>query len=72
LKTFLTNKEIDAKCYNVPSQKKIAAVESLDPSQGFMFQVTSAEQYPIKGRHLALLKKYFDLWRQTHKMIESD
>ena len=32
-----------------------------------MFQVTSAEQRPVKCRHLALLKKNFDPWRQAHK-----
>ena len=46
--------------YNVPDRKNFAAIDSLAPSLGEMYQVTSAERHPIKANQLLLLKKYFN------------
>jgi len=51
--------DIDVNSYNIPDRKNFAAVDSIAPSRGEMYQVTSAERHGIKGLHLRPLKKFF-------------
>jgi hypothetical protein len=56
---FHYHRDIVVSKYNVPDRKNFAAVDSVSPSLGEMYQVTSAESHPIKAIHLAPLKKFF-------------
>jgi hypothetical protein len=51
--------EIVSANYNVPDRKDFVAIDSLAPALGEMYQVTSAEERPIKVDQLQRLKRCF-------------
>jgi hypothetical protein len=61
---------IHDKRYNVPDRKNFAAVDSLCPSRGEMFQVTSAHSHPVKAVHLKSLKSKFGEFLTTGKKVK--
>jgi len=56
---FHSLSEIQPAAYNVPDRKNFAAVDAICPDRGELYQVTSAEQHPIKARHLLPLRRFF-------------
>lgn len=59
LNQFFLNRDIVQKAYNVPSEPNYPSVDSLYPSRGELFQVTSAGRHPIKTDNLSSLCPYF-------------
>ena len=59
LNYFHIHNDIQNDFYNVPDRKNFAAVDSVAPDLGEMYQLTSAETHPIKGFHLRPLRKFF-------------
>jgi len=57
---FHIHKDIKEDKYNVPDRKNFAAVDSVAPARGEMYQVTSGELHPVKAHHLRPLKKHYD------------
>lgn len=65
---FYNLREIVQGAYNVPSRKDFAAIDSLAPSRGELYQITSAESHPVKLNHLMKLKPQFnDFIKRTGK-----
>lgn len=56
--------------YNVPDRKNFAAVDSMAPALGEMYQVTSAESRSIKGMHLRPLKRFFKAYLESGKKVK--
>jgi hypothetical protein len=67
---FHTHTDIQTGKYNVPDRKNFAAVDSLAPGLGEMYQVTSGERHAIKAIHLRLLKKYFANYLATGEKVK--
>ena len=59
LNYFHTHNDIQSDSYNVPDRKNFAAVDSVAPDLGEMYQLTSAESHPINALHLRPLRKFF-------------
>ena len=62
--------EIVLDAYNVPDRNNFAAVDVLAPSRGEIFQVTSAENHPVKINHLLKLKSKFDAYLHSGKKVK--
>ena len=71
-KNFITftHSQINANCYNVPDRKNFAAVDAVAPALGEMYQVTAAENHPIKGIHLRPLRKCFESYLATGQRVK--
>jgi len=67
---FHLHSQIKANCYNVPDRKNFAAVDAVAPTLGEMYQVTSAENHPIKGIHLRRLRKCFESYLATGQRVK--
>ena len=67
---FHTHGQIKVNCYNVPDRKNFAAVDAVAPALGEMYQVTSAENHPIKGIHLRPLRKCFESYLATGQRVK--
>src|SRR5271170_2218186 len=67
---FHTHSQIKVNCYNVPDRKNFAAVDAVAPGLGEMYQVTSAENHPIKGIHLRPLRKCFESYLATGQRVK--
>ena len=62
---FHVHNDIQFNVYNVPDRKNFAAVDSVAPSIGEMYQITSGDNHPVKALHLRPLKKHFQPYLDT-------
>jgi hypothetical protein len=70
LNQFFYNKDIAQKAYNVPSEPNYPSVDSLYPSRGELFQVTSADRHPIKTDNLSTLRPYFSDYLSRNNKVK--
>jgi hypothetical protein len=59
---FLELQDIIEDRYNLPNNPSFPAIDSLWPSRGEMYQVTSAESHPVKADTLPAIRKVFANW----------
>lgn len=64
---FFEVEEIVEGRYNVPTNPNFPAIDSLWPSRGEMYQVTSTESHEIKTEALPVLRKIFANWLATNQ-----
>jgi hypothetical protein len=62
--------EIIQNRYNVPDDPNFASIDSLFPSRGEMYQVTSAENHAIKTENLSRLRPFFTSWLARHATVK--
>jgi hypothetical protein len=71
LNQFFHNKDIAQKAYNaIPSEPNYPSVDSLYPSRGELFQVTSADRHPIKTDNLSTLRPYFSDYLSRNNKVK--
>jgi hypothetical protein len=56
--------------YNIPDRKNFAAVDSLAPAIGEIYQVTSGENHSGKALHLRPLKKHFKRYLESNEKVK--
>ena len=69
---FFNRKQILADCYNIPIDPNYEAIDSLCPSRGELYQITSKESHPIKTRNLSLLRPLFNDFLTLHPLRRSN
>lgn len=70
LHRFFDLEEIIENRYNVPINPNFPVIDSLWPSRGEMYQVTSAEHHEIKTETLSVVRQIFANWLATNKTVK--
>jgi len=67
---FFEVEEIIENRYNIPTNPNFPAIDSLWPSRGEMYHVTSAERHEIKTETLPVVRKIFANWLATNQTVK--
>jgi hypothetical protein len=64
---YFYRKHIRPECYNTPTSPNYEGLDSLCPLRGEIFQLTVAQQHPVKTTNLSLLRPFFEDFLQMNR-----